>query len=489
MMRNARLRRFAALLLCLVPALSLAHSFSTPYILPIPFWIYVYGCVATLVVTFAVLGVFAGSPAAPVASAAVRAPQSTDGVSLKPRWLVPALRAGALGCLLLCMMSGFIGTPDPARNINITLFWVAFLLGFAYLVALIGDLYALIDPWRTLVDLLQRAGLNLSGARVNYPQSLGHWPAFMFYLALIWMELFVETTPRTLSIALLIYSAITFVGVAIFGRHAWFEKADVFANYFRLYGKLAPVEYIGTSPEDLRLRFRAPFAGLLSDPPRHVSLVLLVLCMLSSTAYDAIYDTQYWTAFFWENLLWILQPLWGTDLAKAQSLLMSSFLVYRKVGLLIFPFLYLAVYVVSLLAAKLLSRTDLTLRTLSAAFCYSLLPIVVAYNFAHYYTFLVAQADAFPWLVTDPLGLGWNLLGLEQDIQLLQDPALQMGVIWHTQVSVILIGHIASVAVAHKAAIRVFATRRQVISSQLPVLLLMVAYTMLGLWILTLPLA
>jgi len=489
MNRGAGLRKFVAFLLGLMPALSFAHSFSAPYILPIPFWIYVYGCVATLVVTFAVLGVFAGSPVVSTASAAGPAPDSAKDVLLKPRWLVPALRSAAVGLLVFCIFAGFIGTQDPARNLNVTLFWVIFLLGLAYLGALIGDLYALTDPWRTLVECLERAGLDLARARVAYPQGLGYWPAFLFYLALIWMELFVETTPRTLSIALLVYSAIVLAGVALFGKATWFLKADLFSNYFRLIGKLAPVEYVGTPGGELRLRFRKPFAGLVSDPPQHVSLVLLVLCMLSSTAYDAIYDTQYWTAFFWQNLLSVLQPLWGTDLAKAQSLLMTSFLVYRKVGLLVFPFLYLAVYFLALLAARLLSRSAITLRALAAAFCYSLLPIVVAYNFAHYYTFLVAQAQALRWLLTDPFGLGWNLLGLVSEVELLQDPSLQMGIIWHTQVVVILVGHIASVAVAHQVALRVFSTRRQVIASQLPLLLLMVAYTMLGLWILTLPLA
>src|SRR3954462_10927300 len=38
-----------------------AHSFTEPYLLPVPFWLYVYACAATLVLTFAVLGYFLGS--------------------------------------------------------------------------------------------------------------------------------------------------------------------------------------------------------------------------------------------------------------------------------------------------------------------------------------------------------------------------------------------------------------------------------------------
>jgi len=64
-----------------------------------------------------------------------------------------------------------------------------------------------------------------------------------------------------------------------------------------------------------------------------------------------------------------------------------------------------------------------------------------------------------------------------------------MAVIWHTQVGLILAGHVISVYLAHAIALRVFPTRRQVIVSQLPLLLLMLAYTAAGLYILSLPLA
>lgn len=475
----------AAWLACLLPGLALAHSFSTPYVLPIPYWIYVYGCAATLVVTFAVLGFFASEPVSPASSEA-RASTSARLIRLRWPWVLPLLRAGALFCLLLTILSGFVGVDDPGRNIGMTMFWVIFLLGFAYLTLLIGDVYALINPWKTVVAWLERIGLDLSTARVAYPQRLSYWPAFLFYMALIWIELFFEQKPSTLSIILIVYSTITLIGVALFGKSAWFSRADLFSNYFGVIGKLAPVEYVEAPREPgLSLRLRAPFSGAVNDRPEHVSLVLFVLFMLSSTTYDAVYETQAWTALFWQNAMLVLQPLWGTDLGKAQGMLMSSFLVYRKAGLLVFPFLYLGVYLLALLAARVVSRTTVASRTLALDFCYSLMPIAFAYNFTHYYTFLVAQVRVLPWLLTDPFGLGWNLFGLQQDPQ---NATSQMGVIWHVQVIVILIGHVASVIVAHRVATRTFATRGQVLASQLPLLVLMVAYTTLGLWVLTLPL-
>ena len=54
-----------------VPAAAAGHTLVVPYTLPVPFWMYLFACGATLVLTFAVLGVTATavSPAAGVASA------------------------------------------------------------------------------------------------------------------------------------------------------------------------------------------------------------------------------------------------------------------------------------------------------------------------------------------------------------------------------------------------------------------------------------
>jgi len=61
-------------------------------------------------------------------------------------------------------------------------------------------------------------------------------------------------------------------------------------------------------------------------------------------------------------------------------------------------------------------------------------------------------------------------------------------VVWHTQVWLILFGHIVSVYLAHLEALPMVPTRRQATLSQLPMLLLMVGFTTIGLWILSQPL-
>lgn len=434
---------------CCVPTLSSAHSFGAVYVLPVPFWMYVYACVATLLITFSLLGFLVTAPPVQVRASERSLGRSRRGWVIGPLAL-GLLRAGAAGCLSFCVLAGLFGSSDPARNIGMTLFWVMFLLGFAYITLFAGDLYALINPWRTAQERLQRMGCNLSTRRVKWPRRVGYWPAVLFYVTLVGIELFAKPSPRSMAIILLIYSAITLAGCFTFGTRIWFRRADFFSIYFQLIGKLAPVEYrrLPGAPPRWRVRLRSPFTAMLRQAPAHIALVLFVLFMLSSTTYDAILDTVLWIGLFWRNALWIFEPLWGSDLSQAQTLLMDWYLLYRKAGLLIFPFLYLGLYLLVLYLAKLVTRSPIPLKTLVLKFCYSLLPIAVAYHFTHYFTFLWVQVKALPLLLSDPLGFGWALLPLGGGVQA-EPSTMEMGVVWHTQVAVLLGGHMVSIYLAH----------------------------------------
>jgi hypothetical protein len=114
------------------------------------------------------------------------------------------------------------------------------------------------------------------------------------------------------------------------------------------------------------------------------------------------------------------------------------------------------------------------------------LPIALVYHVTHYYTLILTQGVKIVSLLSDPFGWGWNLFGTAG---LLRAPILpDLGSIWHTQVGLILFGHIVSVWIAHLEALRLFPTRRAAMWSQLPMLLLMVIFTTFGLWILSQPL-
>ena len=133
-----------------LPASASAHSFGRLYNLPVPFWLYGFGAAAALVLSFVIVGVFVAAPRSAVPEGAREIGQRRWVRALRRARLLPVLQGLSVFGLFLCVVTGFFGTGDPYRNFNMTFFWVVFVLGFAYLTAIAGDLYAVINPWPML---------------------------------------------------------------------------------------------------------------------------------------------------------------------------------------------------------------------------------------------------------------------------------------------------------------------------------------------------
>ena len=128
---------------------------------------------------------------------------------------------------------------------------------------------------------------------------------------------------------------------------------------------------------------------------------------------------------------------------------------------------------------------------MDTGFVFSIIPIAFGYHFAHYLpNFLVDIQYAFISL-SDPLDLGWNLLGIK-DWQVRSSFLTHhesVVIIWYLQITGIVLAHIAAVVIAHLKTLKNDAGQRTVILSQIPSTLLMIAYTVLGLWLLSTPIA
>jgi hypothetical protein len=322
-----------------------------------------------------------------------------------------------------------------------------------------------------------------------YPPALASWPAFACYLALSYLELMAPPRPALLACALLAYTALTASGAAVFGRDSWFRNAELFSLFFRISGMLAPIAYMRSTDSDgayWSVRTRPLLAGTLEDRPHHISTLLFVLFMLAGTTYDGVWQTSFWAGLYWQNLMTWLHPLWGNDMARAQALLEPGYLIYQRGGLIAAPLVYFAVYMAVMALIRGVTGRRMTTRALALRFAFSLVPIALAYMLAHYWTLVLTVLPVIPFLLTDPFGVGWNLLALPR--QLSEPAPIDMGLAWHVEVALILLGHIASVYLAHVIAQRTFATRQHVWLSELPLLCLMVGYTFIGLSVLSLPL-
>ena len=118
-------------------------------------------------------------------------------------------------------------------------------------------------------------------------------------------------------------------------------------------------------------------------------------------------------------------------------------------------------------------------------FMYTLIPIALAYNIAHFLTLLLIQGQAIIPLASDPFGRGWDLFGTAAyvtDIGIVTGKSL-----WFLSVGVVVAGHVLSVYLAHKVAMRLFRDPKLTLKSQMPMAALMVLYTVVSLWIIAQP--
>jgi hypothetical protein len=117
----------------------------------------------------------------------------------------------------------------------------------------------------------------------------------------------------------------------------------------------------------------------------------------------------------------------------------------------------------------------------AAQYAHSIVPIVMGYVVAHYWSLLVLVGQQTVIQLSDPLGTGADWLGTGgRGIDpALADPTL----VAVLQVTAVVTGHVLGVVLAHDRAVRLLPRRRAVIG-QVPLLVLMVAYTVGGLTLL-----
>ena len=477
------------LALGMLPAAAIAHVMQIPYNLPVPFWLYAYGATGALLASFLVVGYFVRADATRLGFRSVDVSRAgLTGMITSPA-VIGTFRTLSVLLLLLTVATGLLGTKFSTKNFNITFFWVVFVLGFTYLTALVGDVYRAINPWLVLCEWIETAKPGFFRVRLPYPRWLGYYPALVLYMAFIWIELFGRSMPRSLSLVLLAYTCVNLVAAWLVGKDTWFRYGEFFAVFFRLVAKMSPLEYRCNDTPNGRPAVLAhpPFIGLLTERADHFSLLLFVLFMLSSTAYDGIHETVPWVTIFWKQIYPILANLVATGSPQQYLVLVDFFYYWQWLMMLASPFIYLAIYLAFIALAKLITRSRISVLELALHFTFSLIPIAFVYNVTHYFTLAISQGPFIAPLLSDPFGFGWNLLGTKSWYT--QPILLDAGVIWHTQVGLILFGHILSVYLAHVEALKVFSTNRQAALSQVPLLLLMVLLTTIGLWILSLPIA
>ena len=468
----------ALLLLPACPGSASAHSFGQLYNLPVPLWMYFYGAAAALLASFVLIAVFL-VPAQTVKPTHAASQSEPGWFSHLAQRCLPLLRILSVLLLLLCMATGFWGTANPYQNFNMTFFWIMFVLLFTYLTAFVGDTFRFISPWRVLSDALParwRQGC------LNYPERLAYWPALLLYIGFISLELFGKISPQGLAWLLFGYTVANLVGVGLIGQRAWFRYVEFFAVFLRLVAMMAPLSW-----HQGRAHWRMPASGLVGKYAESYSLVLFILFMLASTAFDGLRGTVVWVNVFWADTFNVLTPLLGKPPVYFYLQLRPWYTVYEVSWLWLSPLIYFTVFGFFVAWAARLAGTKLPVREWLLRSAFSLLPIALVYHITHYYTLILTQGVKIASLLSDPFGYGWNLFGAAGGWRSAILP--DMNWVWHSQVALIVFGHIASVYLAHREAMQLAVSPSRAVLSQLPMLALMMAFTASGLWILAQPIS
>ena len=483
-------RVLLALTGCALSVTAEAHGFAQRYDLPVPLHLYVGGAAVAVALSFVVVALFVRGDRTVSSYPTFNLLNTTVGRLLASRFVCFALRLFAVFMLVLIVVAGLIGDTDPFKNIAPTAVWVVWWVGLAYVSGLLGDLWALINPWRSVFEsiewLFAKLMANRSlGLNRNYPEKLGNWPAALLFAWFIWAELIwmSSDTPASISQMVITYSVITWAGMLVFGCRTWLRNGEVFTVIFGLLARFAPTEYIAERGEwNLR-----PWAvGLLPDKALSVPLTVFVLLMLSSVTFDGLLATPLWGEIAqWmlvsdlvRPFILLLQDITGNAIAAISTIALIVFLV-------VFQLLYLAFSTLMYLSTPARARADLTIGEVARLFVLSLIPIALAYHLAHYLSFLLIVGQYMIPLSSDPFGFGWDLFGTK--IYFPDIAIVNAKFVWITSVIAVVTGHIIAVWLAHVVALRRFGESAAALRSQIPMLFLMVGYTMLSLWILAQP--
>ena len=190
-----------------------AHSFGKLYNLPVPFWMYLYGGAAAILVSFLIIGYFFNRTSKDISYPKVDLSQWKIFTLFTNHKFVLVLQGISLFLFGLTIATGFSPNDYSYAKFNMTFFWILFTLGFAYLTAIIGNAWTVLNPWKLLVGWFEaEKGI------ISYPKKLGYYPALLFYFLFIWIELMGNTTPLTLSFILVQYTFINLFGVFLIGK-------------------------------------------------------------------------------------------------------------------------------------------------------------------------------------------------------------------------------------------------------------------------------
>ncbi|MCR4265479.1 hypothetical protein [Nitratireductor sp. ZSWI3] len=447
-----------------------AHAADRAHVLLLPTHYYLFGGVLAVALSFLVLAFL---PASGIDRLAARRLRLLT-LPFEGRAAVSLVSFVFLAGLVV---AGALGSRDPLSNPLPLTVWTLLWVGLTLVQGVLGNLWAWLNPWYGPWRLAVRAGVPPAGY-LRLPAALGLMPAFLLLFAFAWFELVYPAPddPARLALAVSAYWCFAMAGAVLFGYRHWVRRAEFLSVFFAMIARLSlfslrrgsrgrPALFLGVPGH--RLREAAPL------PPSGLAFLLLAL---SSVSFDGFMRT-----FFWFGLIGV-NPL---EYPGRSALLVPNTLGLAAMFLLLCAAFLLAVRFGSRLAG------DAPPAHAGGFLVWSIIPIALAYHFSHYLVAFAINGQYALSALSDPLVRGWDLFGtaglyVQAGVTL---GAQSAWIIWNAQALAIIGGHVLAVVIAHLMAHRLFGTTRRASLSQLPLVVLMIGYTVFGLWLLSAPTA
>jgi hypothetical protein len=486
----------AGVALAALPAPAAAHALGQTFQLPVPLWLYLAGAAIAVATSFVVTAVVARGapnepdyPVRPVPAGPARAASVTLSVVGLAWWY------GAI-------VAGF--TVGSASLLPAVLFWIGIWVALPIITITLGNPWPSLSPFRSTFTvaewLARRAGLADLDVGLTYPPGLGRWPAVALLGVAAWAELILSggDTPATVATLLTGYTLLTLVGMTLFGRVAWLRNAELFEVYLGWFGRVGPLgrrsvrrELCGECAEgcdpdrcvdcpecaaaaesgERRAELRPWFTGLTEVRRAGWSDAALIVLALAIVSYDGLRETAAWAVplrLLVDMAISIFGPT-GT-----------AFFVVDTSGLVLVAIAFGLAFVAGVTLARALGGPGAPpLTGAIGTYAATLLPIAGGYLLAHYLTLVIQGALWLPRLLGD-LQLA--------DPTTLVAPTLDwipISAVWYLSVGAIVVGHVVAIVLAHRIALRDAPGR--VVVAGLPLVAIMVGYTVLSLWIIAQP--
>ena len=476
-----------AFALALIPGLASAHRIpATKFDSPLPLPLLFLGAGVTVALTAGWLAVTERTPSR--ATRRMRVLHLPAPISMPLRL---SARFVFLAGFVAALCIGIVGRQVQFENFATVFTWPVWFHGVALLSILVGTLWPVLSPWRALYRVivwLEGEELALLG---SYPERLGSWPALASYIIVIGilenLTYIPKKRPVLTTVVLAVYTLVMVGGSLLYGEE-WFRRADPLGVLYRLFGRVASVAITRNANDGTDVVVRAPWQGTLT-PVRSASLVLFAISAVYTVSFDGFTNTR-----TYQNLLVSVQNALGSGPT-------ISILLYAT-GLSIFVVSFgLCSWLVERLGG---GSTDRNTSNASEAntdggyvvssdertrepgwrdsarhFAPTVLPIAAAYEVAHNYIYVFRNLARLTVVAVHPVAptthsvnpLAW----------------LSLPVFWGSQVVLIVLGHVIAVVAAHYVAVERFETTAAARRGHLPLVVLMVGYTVLSLWIISQP--